>query len=119
MAVISRDRVRDTSTTTGTGPFAVSGTAPTANQTFSAVCAVGDVFNGVIASQSANEWVSGLLTYSAANQITVTQVYESSNAGSAVTFTAGIKDVWIDLPASRFAALNGASVAQSNMRAWL
>jgi hypothetical protein len=93
MAFIVADRVRDTSITTGTGPFALSGTAPNAYQTFSAVCAVADTFLGWIANQSANEWEVGLYTYSAANQITRTVVNASSNGGAAVVFTAGTKDV--------------------------
>jgi hypothetical protein len=93
MAFIVADRVRDTSITTGTGPFALSGTAPNAYQTFSAVCAVNDTFLGWIANQSANEWEVGLYTYSAANQITRTVVNASSNGGAAVVFTAGTKDV--------------------------
>jgi hypothetical protein len=93
MAFIVADRVRDTSTTTGTGPFTISGTAPSAYQTFSAALSIGDTFLGWIANQSANEWEVGLYTYSASNQITRTVVNASSNGGAAVVFTAGTKDV--------------------------
>lgn len=106
MAFKLKDRTRDTSTTTGTGPFTVSGAAPTAFQTFSAQYSVGDTFWGTIANQGANEWETGLFTYSAANQITTTAIYESSNAGAAVTFSAGTKDIWVDLPATGFRSYN-------------
>ena len=98
MAHINADRVRDTSTTTGTGPFTVSGTAPIGFRTFSAALSTSDTFFGIIAHQTLDEWVTGLMTYSAANQITVTTVFESSNANAAVTFSAGTKDVFIGLP---------------------
>jgi hypothetical protein len=93
MALIIADRVRDTSTTIGTGSFTVSGSAPTTYRTFSAVCATADTFPYFIASQSLNEWEVGLATYSAANTIARTTIYSSSNAGSIVTFSTGTKDV--------------------------
>ena len=94
MALISADRVRDTTTTSGTGAITVSGTAPTNYRTFSAVCSTNDTFTYFIASQTLAEWEVGLGTYSAANQITRTTVYASSNANAAVNFTAATtKDV--------------------------
>jgi hypothetical protein len=93
VALVHFDRVRDTATTTGTGVFTVSGSAPTGYRTFSAVMSVNDTFIGAIIHQSANEWEVGLYTYSASNQITRTTILASSNAGSAVSFSAGTKDV--------------------------
>lgn len=101
MAHITKDRVADTSTTTGTGNITVSGTAPTGYRTFSAVCAVGDTFFYNIAHQSLGEWESGLGTYSSAGVFARTTVIESSNANAAVNFSAGTKDVFITLTAGR------------------
>jgi hypothetical protein len=101
MTLIAADRTRDTTTTTGTGPFTVTGTAPTGYRTFNAFFSVSDTFLGLIAHQTANEWVVGLFTYSASNQITVTTILSSSNAGSAVTFSAGTKDVVLVQTASK------------------
>jgi hypothetical protein len=101
MAHVSADRVRDTSTSTGTGAFVVSGTAPTAFRTFSAVLSTSDTFYYAIQHQTVNEWEVGLGTYSSANTITRTTVYASSAGGSAVTFSAGTKDVFITLAAAR------------------
>jgi hypothetical protein len=110
MAHVSADRVRDTSTSTGTGAFVVSGTAPTAFRTFSAVLSTSDTFYYAIQHQTANEWEVGLGTYSSTNTITRTTVYASSASGSAVTFSAGTKDVFITLAAARSVQLdnNGA-----------
>ena len=108
MAFLLKDRTRDTTLTAGTGPFALSGMGPTSYRTFSASGYVaGDTFWGTIAHQTANEWMTGLLTYSATNQVTVTTVYESSNSNTAVTFSAGTKDVWCDLPASKVKSVGG------------
>ena len=101
MAHVTADRVRDTTTTTGTGALTVSGTAPTGYRTFSAVCSTGDTFFYGIALQNGSEWEVGLGTYSSANTITRTTVLASSNSNTAVTFSAGTKDVWINLAASK------------------
>lgn len=102
MAHITADRVLDTSTTTGTGAFTVSGTAPSSYRTFSAVCATSDTLWYTIQHQTASEWEVGLGTYSSANTITRTTVLASSNAGSAVNFSAGTKNVFLTMPAAIF-----------------
>jgi hypothetical protein len=101
MAHITADRVRDTSTSTSTGSFTVSGTAPTGFRTLSAVLSVGDTFYYAIQGQSSSEWEVGLGTYSSANVFARTTVLSSSNSGSAVTFSAGTKDVFLTLAASK------------------
>ena len=101
MAHITADRVRDTSTSTSTGNFTVSGTAPTGFRTLSAVLSVGDTFYYAIQSQGLNEWEVGLGTYSSANVFARTTVLSSSNAGSAVSFSAGTKDVFLTLAATK------------------
>lgn len=108
MAHITADRVKDTSTTTGTGAFAVSGSAPTGYRTFSAVCSTNDTVWYCIAHQSAAEWEVGLGTYSSANTLTRTTPIASSNSNNAVSFSAGTKDVFITIPAAIF---SGAAVA--------
>lgn len=101
MAFVTADRVRDTSTTAGSGSFSVSGTAPTGYRTFSAVLSVNDTFYYSIQHQTLNEWEVGLGTYSSANTFARTTIYSSSNAGSTVTFSAGTKDVFITMAAAR------------------
>lgn len=94
MALVSFDRVLDITTTTGTGPFTVAGSAISDSsgyyRPFNTVCAVADTFYGYMYNDGANEWQSGLFTYSAADQITLTTLSQSST-GSAVSFTAGTK----------------------------
>jgi len=101
MAFITADRVLDSSTSIGTGAFVVSGTPAAGYRTFSAVMSVGDTCYYSIQGQTTSEWEVGLGTYSSANTLTRTTVYSSSNAGSAVTFSAGTKNVFITMVASK------------------
>jgi hypothetical protein len=101
MAFITADRVLDSSTSTGTGAFVVSGTPAAGYRTFSAVMSVNDTCYYSIQGQTTSEWEVGLGTYSSANTLTRTTVYSSSNSGSAVTFSAGTKNVFITMVASK------------------
>jgi len=106
MAFITADRVRDTSSTAGSGAFSVSGTAPTGYRTLSAVLTASDTFYYCIQHQTLDEWEVGLGTYTSANTFSRTTIYSSSNSGSAVTFSAGTKDVFLTMAASRSPQLN-------------
>lgn len=93
MALQLGDRIRDTATTTGTGAFTVSGTAPITYRTLSAVLSTNDTFDYFIQHQTLDEWEVGTATYNGSNAFTRTTVRSSSNAGAAVNFSAGTKDV--------------------------
>lgn len=108
MALITADRVLESTTTTGTGPLTLAG-AYAGFRAFSAVCATNDTVNYVAEAIDGNgnptgDWEVGLGTYSGANTLTRTTVLASSNAGAAVNFAAGTKRVMSDIPASRIAA---------------
>jgi hypothetical protein len=99
MAFVLEDRVRESSTSTGTGPMALAG-APGGHQRFSAMMALADTcWYAIVLPGSA--WEVGLGTYSALNELTKTTVLRSSNSNAAVSFAAGTKDVFIALPGSR------------------
>lgn len=107
MAFVIADRVKETSTTTGTGALTLAG-AMLGFQSFSSKCAVGDtVFYGVqavdVQGGPSGEWECGLGTYSAANTLTRTTVTSSSNSDAAVSFSAGTKHVYISMPATQAA----------------
>jgi hypothetical protein len=101
MAFITADRVKDTSTTTGTGNITVSGSAPFGYRTFSTVLSVGDTFYYAIQGQATAEWEIGVGTYASTNQFARTTVLASSASGSAVSFSSGTKNVFITLAATR------------------
>ena len=108
MAFITADRVKDTSTTTGTGNITVSGSASFGYRTFSAVLSAGDTFYYCIQGQGTSEWEVGLGTYSSANVFARTTVLSSSASGSAVSFSSGTKNVFITLAATRTLQLDSA-----------
>jgi len=109
MALIRADRVKESSTSTGTGAFTLAG-ADSTYRTFASVCAVADTVYYAIAHRTANEWEVGLGTYSATNTLTRTTVHASSNANAAVAFSTGTKDVLLALTKTQletYASLTG------------
>ena len=99
MALVVKDRVKETATTTGTGAVTLGG-AVTGFESFSSALANSDTTYYAISHRSADEWEVGLGTYNA-GVLTRTTILESSNSDSAVSFTAGTKDVFITLPADK------------------
>jgi hypothetical protein len=99
MPHITADRVKDTTTTTGTGNITVSGSAPTGFRTLSAVMTV-DGDTAFIAIVGGSEWEVCLATRVSANVYSRATPLASST-GSAVSFAAGTKDVFITAPAAR------------------
>ena len=89
------DRVKETSTTTGTGNFTLAG-AVSQFQAFSALFAVGDAgIPYAIVGQTGTEWEVGVGTYIGVNTLERSEVLESSNSDNAVNFSAGTKDVFL------------------------
>jgi len=95
MALVVKDRVRETSTTTGTGTLTLAG-ALTGFQTFSS--AIGNTNTTYYTITNGAEWETGIGTVGAGT-LARTTILASSNAGSAVTFSAGTKDVFVTYPA--------------------
>ena len=99
MAHITADRVQETTTGTGVSNLTLAGAA-TGFRTFGSVMANNDTCFYCIKGQSGSEWEVGLGTYvSATPALARTTVIASSNAGAAVNFSAGTKDVFITSPA--------------------
>jgi hypothetical protein len=98
MAFVKSDRVRETTTTTGTGPISLLG-ALGGYQSFNTVMANGDTcWYAIVLPGSA--WETGIGTFNPTGQLlTRTTVLESSNAGAAVSFGAGTKDIFMCQPA--------------------
>jgi hypothetical protein len=121
MALVVKDRVQETSTTTGTGTFTLAG-AVSGFQSFSAI---GDGNTTYYAIVLGSEWEVGLGTYtSSGTTLSRDTILESSNGGTAVNFSAGTKNVFVTYPAEeatyqdangdayapQFAASNGLNV---------
>ena len=112
MALVLADRVKETTTTTGTGTVTLLG-ASTGFQSFAAV-GNGNTTYYCIAAQTGTEWEVGLGTYtSSGTTLSRTTVFSSSNSGSLVNFSAGSKDVFVAYPAE-MAAFSAAGVVTEN-----
>lgn len=90
------DRVKETSTTTGTGNLTLAGAA-TGYRSFTSAYATNTRFAYCIAAGS--EWEVGQGYLSASTTLVRETVFASSNAGALVNFSAGTKDVFVTLPA--------------------
>ena len=105
------DRVKETTSTSGTGDITLSG-AVTSFQSFTSVLSVGDGTFYAIVDSTSGLWETGIGTYSANNTLSRTTVLESSNNGNIVNFTAGTKQVFMTYPASQ-SITSGTSIALS------
>lgn len=105
--LVLKDRVKETSTTTGTGPITLLG-AETGYQSFS-VIGDGNYCYYTIQNTEAGyegEWEVGLGAFSAPDQLIRNTVFSSSNSGSLVSFSAGTKIAFVTYPAERAVALS-------------
>jgi hypothetical protein len=100
MAFILADRVKETTTTTGSGTITLLG-ASTGYQSFAAIGNANSTYY-TIAGQTGSEWEVGIGTYtSSGTTLSRDTVLASSNSGSLVTFSAGTKDVFVTYPSER------------------
>lgn len=100
MALVLKDRVKESTTTTGTGTVTLAGAA-VGFQSFS-VIGNGNQTYYTIAGPGTSEWEVGIGTYTASGTtLSRTTVLASSNSGSLVNFSAGSKDVFVTYPAGK------------------
>ena len=102
MALKIGNRVRETTTTTGTGTFSLAG-AVSSFQTFVAAVGNGNTTYYAVIHRSAAEFEVGIGTVTDATTDTLarTTVIFSSNSNNAVDFSVGTKDVFITVPAEK------------------
>jgi hypothetical protein len=109
MALVINDRVKVTSTSTGTGAIAL-GAAQTGFESFTAIGNNNTTYYTIF-NQGTTEWEVGLGTLDATSaNLTRTTVLSSSNSDAAVNFTGGTKDVFCTLPASKAVYLDADGV---------
>ena len=98
MTFVVKDRVKETTTTTGTGTVTLSG-AVSGYQSFAVI---GNGNSTYYAIAGTSEWEVGIGTYtSSGTTLSRDLVLESSNSNNLVNFSAGPKDVFVTYPAER------------------
>jgi hypothetical protein len=86
------DRVKDTTTTTGTGSFTLNNTPPTGFVGFFTAFIAGTRVYYVC--EGGTEWEVGMGILSSTNILSRFKIFASSNAGAAVSFSAGTKNIF-------------------------
>jgi len=112
MALVINNRVRELTSTTGTGTVTLGG-AVGGFQTFAAGIGNDNTTYYAISINSENEWEVGLGTLNSdSSTLARTTVLESSNSDAEVDFSAGSKEVFCTLPSEKAVYLDadGASV---------
>ncbi len=101
MSAVINDRVKESSTTSGTGAIALAGVVQ-GYETFSAGIGNDNETYYAIYEQGTSNWEvgRGTLDGTSAN-LARTEVISSSNSDSLVSFTGGTLDVFCTLPASK------------------
>ena len=110
MALVIKDRVKESSNTTGTGTYTLAG-AEAGHQTFSAI---GDGNTTYYAATDGTYWEVGIGTYTASGTtLARTTILSSSNSNNAVNWTAGEKLIFVTQPSSKASFLDASGNAGS------
>jgi hypothetical protein len=114
MSISFHDRVKETTTTTGTGPLTLAG-AVAQFKSFSSRYAVNadDMFNYYVVGQTGAEWEAGIGQLTATSTMARISVTESSNNDTFVNFSAGTKDVFVAVPGTWFNNDTGLDICTS------
>lgn len=100
MALVVNDRVKESTTVTGTGTATLLGAA-SGFQSFAVIGNANTTYY-CIADQGGANWEVGLGTYTlSGTTLARTTVLSSSDAGALVSFPAGTKDVFCTYPSER------------------
>lgn len=102
MALVLADRVKETTTTAGTGTVTLLG-ASTGFQSFAVIGNANTTYY-TIAGQTTSEWEVGIGTYTASGTTLARTTVLANSAGTqptALTFSAGTKDVFVTYPSEK------------------
>lgn len=112
VAHIYADRVVDTTATVGISAFVLDHPDIHGHRNVRDVCDDADTIYYSAAHHALDQWETGLGTYGAGLGVLVrTTILESSNAGAAVSFSSGRKDIVCGLPAAGVADIGAAAAS--------
>ena len=114
MALVLADRVKETTSVTGTGPATLLG-ASTGFQAFAVIGNTNTTYY-TIAGQTTSEWEVGIGTYSTTGPTLTRTTVLANSAGTqptALTFSSGTKDVFVTYPAGKSINLDSSNNASA------
>lgn len=105
MALVLKDRVKETTITTGTGTYTLAG----AVTGFEAFSEIGDGNTTYYACTDGTDFEVGIGTYTASGTtLARTTILQSSNSDAAVNWTSGTRDIFCTQPAEKAVFLDAA-----------
>lgn len=116
MALVLKDRVKETTSTTSTGTYTLAG-AVTGYQSFSVV---GDGNTTYYTVTDGTNWEVGIGTYTlSGTTLSRDTILASSNSGNAVSWGAGSKDVFLTYPAERSVYIDGSDIVPATTASYV
>ncbi len=112
MALVLKDRIKETTTTAGTGTLTLAGSADTFKP-FSTL-GVGNTTYYAIVAQGNDNWEVGIGTVGSGT-LSRDTVLASSNSGAKISFPAGTKDVFVTLPGDKIVSKDDATGINSGI----
>ena len=114
MALVVNDRVKETSTTTGTGTFDLAGAVSGFESFVTGIGNSNTTYYAIVNENGEFEVGLGTVTDAATDTLARTTIISSSNSDSAVNFSAGTKNVFCTLPASKAVILDASGNIVAN-----
>jgi len=103
MALVLADRIKETTTTTGTGTYTLGGAATG----FESFAVIGNANTTYYCCTDGTNFEVGIGTYTASGTtLARTTILQSSNSDSAVNWTSGTRDIFCTQPAEKAVFLN-------------
>jgi hypothetical protein len=104
VALVLKDRVKETTTTIGEGPITLAGPV----DGFQAFSTIGDGNTTYYTITGGSSWEVGIGTYTlSTNSLSRDVILDSSQGGAAVSLLSGVKDVFITYPAGKAMSVDG------------
>ena len=110
MALVLKDRIKEPTTTTGTGTYTLAG----ALTGFEAFSQIGNSNTTYYCCTDGTDFEIGIGTYTASGTtLARTTILQSSNSDAAVNWTSGTRTIFCTLPAEKMIFNNASNVAQN------